>query len=1585
MKHSHKICKGGALLLLLAMLVQLLPALPIAARETAAPDTKYITDGLVSLFEGGSHGEDDTVWEDLAGENDITGLVANPDTGVGWTGDGWHVVDSKHEMPTALLDVLKGEEYSFEMVLGDVTLHGSTYATFIANNGGLTSEKFCLYYQPSYGKFFAKASGLARASGCPTIAGESEKIVANSTITVTFRAGGQCNLYQNGKLMSSAAAPFTNENTQGTTLAFGEDDPAKTSDTLFKGFRFYSKALSAGEVASNYAVDGGGEPTYTKTLRGDYITDGLVSLFNGVGHAAKDTTWEDEWGENDIIGLTPDEGTGVGFEAEGWRSVKTKHKLPLPLLEAVSGEEFTLEVRLGDITEARETPSSGNNYITFLYADQGDTNSEKLAFYVQTKASGSEDPLDILYFKTSGVDTADRPKVETGGRELAENSTISLTYKSSGKVTMYVDGEQVAQGSAPAKNANADVLSDREKAEFVFGNSLANRDSNTLYKGFRFYTRELSALEVAHNVAADATIQSEGGQKETDYVSDGLVSLFTGAGHDAAETTWEDAWGNNPISNLPVDDDNHFTEEGFQISGKQAVLPGNLLSVLKGSEFTVEVALGDLAVLDAATNRYIPILSNLATEVFSLYVQTEMGTMDKLILKTSGIASADRPTVADGGLELAKNSTLSVTFRAGGQVCLYVDGALVAQANAPATNGNNASGTGDLVIGNENELRLFRGLYKGMRFYRRALTAGEVAMNSYVDNPALKPALEYVDEGLVSLYDGEKNTFGGHDAASTTWYDLKGENHIMGLPSGASHFTDDAYHVEKTQHSFPSALLNLVNGNAFTVEMVLGEVTPVGGSYTTFLNTAGNDSFALFLRLSDNTLELKTSSSTTGRAKVSDGKNLVQNATVTVTFEVGKEAKIYVSGHPLATGDAKAAIGGTAPLIFGNETSSKTHSADYKGFRFYNRALTEEEVIANATTDGTYDPDMKTVKEYVQVAQPDTGIIGDITFSEPVESKAALTALTTAEVKPANLIFYMGEDLQATDASGENPFATIGEIFTALDSKIIPTFYVRTEAAALAITGYLKTEKYEDVFIESDDPAVVKAAREDDNVIRGILDCTAKYTAPLDRAALMDLRKTVNTNLCKVVVLPWGKVSAENVDWLNDRGLTTWLNAGELEDDRATVELLLSGCYGIVSSSTAEIYAVCKKYLPEGTMTRMPVNVAHRGLFEVSANKADENTLEAMIAAERVGAEMVEIDIYLTTDGYLAVNHNATTTAIYDKGVTVENCTRAQLKELRTKKYGNQMPMLDEVFEQFKDSSLRFMIEIKSQKTAIVPVLKALIDQYDYYDRCTVITFNEPIVLEMAKSYPEMPVGYLSNAANPFPSDPAEAVKYVQEFNLPVNTNYAPTYSKYDDAYVKATLKRGITTWTWTISTTGLIYEYLTYGHAGITGNRTDYLAVMPKTVTAEVNGGTVLSERIANPVTLHSFSYAGKEVRTSKAGMTVQVLSGNATASGNVVTPTGAGEVVLLCSAKTTKGAYYYTLHTIVTFTVAEPDVTGDHEMTIADASALLTALSSGESAAPDPGVDVNGDGVASVKDLARTLAYLANPATPIYPLPAA
>ncbi|MBE6544120.1 MAG: hypothetical protein E7675_06935 [Ruminococcaceae bacterium] len=781
---------------------------------------------------------------------------------------------------------------------------------------------------------------------------------------------------------------------------------------------------------------------------------------------------------------------------------------------------------------------------------------------------------------------------------------------------------------------------------------------------------------------------------------------------------------------------------------------------------------------------------------------------------------------------------------------------------------------------------------------------------------------EIVKDGLVAWYDGKNNTENGHDADSLVWYDLAGDNDVKVVKNSKNYFTDDAYHLNSTQHNFPSKILETINGKEFTVELKLGDVKRIGGSFATFINCT-NDNFSLFLRNSGDYVEFKCASN--ARPKVSGGLEYVKDSTLTITYKVGGKCCMYVDGILIASTNPSTAIGGTAPMFFGHAESIKTHEADYKGMRFYSKALSQEEVVQNATADGTYDP--SNVKpSFFDIEQPSTNMFGDLTLCEFVTTAAKLNAFKGAEYLPADAVIYINESLKATDAEGKNEFATIDEVFTALDGKIIPVFYIKDTKTADALIKYLKEKKLEDITVISDDKTVVKYAREAYTVLRGIID----YTEALDgktltQADLLEIRAENTKHLAKTALLPASVATEENVKYLNSRQITTWVNATEKLTEKEALDLIFSQAYGIAYSDSKFVYDVAMKYITEKSLIRTPGIIGHRGI----PSTHPENTLEGAIAAYEAGADIIEIDIYLTLDNVIVINHDSRTN-LYNKKLAVETSTLAILKQLDYN--GCKIPTLEEFFKEFKGKDVLIFIEIKSQKPKIVTEMKSLIEEYDMYGQCAVITYESTGQLPyMKKYYPEMPVGGLSGLTN---SGTQTTLPTINEFVGKYNTTFNPSYSGYDAEYIKESLARGITTWPYTINTPSVILQYITFGHAGITTNYANVTGNLIKdtTLKADKLTGIGVGEKI--PLTIETVNFKRAEGKLDGAEFVFVEGSDVAKIENGELVFTKEGSASVFAKATKVINGYSYTVYSdIVTFTTEDstvPPVTTETDDTV-------------------------------------------------------
>lgn len=207
----------------------------------------------------------------------------------------------------------------------------------------------------------------------------------------------------------------------------------------------------------------------------------------------------------------------------------------------------------------------------------------------------------------------------------------------------------------------------------------------------------------------------------------------------------------------------------------------------------------------------------------------------------------------------------------------------------------------------------------------------------------------YVADGLVALYSGVQNTRGGYNADSDEWEDLVGGHDMDIVKNDNNYFTEQGLRASKLKHKFPQAVVDTVNGEAFTIEVLLGDFTSLGTNFNTFISSS-DDHFALFRRNSENVLELKTLGN--GRIKIPGCLDLLQNSLITITYRGGDTCCIYVNGELKGQLDTAAGSLGAGDFFIGHNDVNKTFDTTYRAVRFYDRALSAEEVLANATVDG---------------------------------------------------------------------------------------------------------------------------------------------------------------------------------------------------------------------------------------------------------------------------------------------------------------------------------------------------------------------------------------------------------------------------------------------------------------------------------------------------------------------------------------------------------------------------------------------------------------------------------------------------------
>ena len=223
----------------------------------AANKTDIERDGLVVWYDAsnnsnGIQDHETTVWKDLTGNGNHMTVKVN-ETNY-WTDNAFHVDATANYFPDAVLDVVNGVEYTFEMVLGEVNFTATNWITLMCSD----NDEFSLFVRVPNGgdtdnnleyKYNDKNNDRPKMD-------DGAALLNNSTMAVTFTmVEGEdplCTIYVNGVALASGVPQHTNI---ADTLMWGHDNPKRAWTGDVYGFRFYNRCLTPEEIADNASAD----------------------------------------------------------------------------------------------------------------------------------------------------------------------------------------------------------------------------------------------------------------------------------------------------------------------------------------------------------------------------------------------------------------------------------------------------------------------------------------------------------------------------------------------------------------------------------------------------------------------------------------------------------------------------------------------------------------------------------------------------------------------------------------------------------------------------------------------------------------------------------------------------------------------------------------------------------------------------------------------------------------------------------------------------------------------------------------------------------------------------------------------------------------------------------------------------------------------------------------------------------------------------------------------------------------------------------------------------------------------------------
>lgn len=229
--------------------------------------------------------------------------------------------------------------------------------------------------------------------------------------------------------------------------------------------------------------------------------------------------------------------------------------------------------------------------------------------------------------------------------------------------------------------------------------------------------------------------------------------------------------------------------------------------------------------------------------------------------------------------------------------------------------------------------------------------------------------------------------------------------------------------------------------------------------------------------------------------------------------------------------------------------------------------------------------------------------------------------------------------------------------------------------------------------------------------------------------------------------------------------------------------------------------------------------IAHRG----ASYMAPENTVASANLAWELGADAVEIDIYLSKDNRVMVIHDKNTkrTCSEKKNLSIEDSPSMLLRDLDAGSWkgeefkGEKIPFLSEIIKTVPDGKT-LVVEIKCGSD-VLPALKRCIEKSEKASQIVFICFGWKTILDIHKEFPENKCYWLSSSKLGLSKKMKQAAK-----NGLAGVNLK--HSIIDEDVVSMAKSNNLEVLSWTVDSPKEAKRLTDIGVTGITTNRPKWL-----------------------------------------------------------------------------------------------------------------------------------------------------------------
>ena len=222
--------------------------------------------------------------------------------------------------------------------------------------------------------------------------------------------------------------------------------------------------------------------------------------------------------------------------------------------------------------------------------------------------------------------------------------------------------------------------------------------------------------------------------------------------------------------------------------------------------------------------------------------------------------------------------------------------------------------------------------------------------------------------------------------------------------------------------------------------------------------------------------------------------------------------------------------------------------------------------------------------------------------------------------------------------------------------------------------------------------------------------------------------------------------------------------------------------------------------------------VAHRGYWDAPGSA--QNSISSLVKADSIACDGSEFDVWMTTDGQLFVNHDATI-----HGVEIQKAKAADVKKLRLPN-GELIPTLEQYLKAGKRLKTHLVLELKphddkAQEAKAARKIIAMVKKLGLNKRVTYITFSLPGMKELIKRAPKgTEVYYLNGELSP--AELKELGAAGLDYHYSVMRKHPEWYKQSHDLGLKVNV--------WTVNEESVMRECLEMGADFITTNAPELL-----------------------------------------------------------------------------------------------------------------------------------------------------------------